>query len=600
MCGDSWWTTCAATSDSNPGYDRKAARLVAWRPSATLSSRLKAKARICFVIPTKAAICRMPMLPISIDHFFSRLTDIWLIGSVHFDAFRADPVAYLTATKWWIKRKRVRARGQFAPLLSQSPNAYKLWVLRRERRNIAHSAPDPEHPIIALLDLTEQHDPDQMNATLASLEAENLPALPILSAPTSGLAAAIAGIDWTTQPWMLPIRPGDRIAPGAASAYRAAMVAAGGRVIYADDDLSAGRQRRAPYFKPDWNNELFRHQDYLSGACVVRADRSDLEAVAGSPDWIARLVAALVGHGKPLHLREMLHHRAIRPAQRLPVRSIAPTRDLPPLSVIVPTRNRVDLLRTCLAGVAAADYPDVEIIVVDNESDDPDTLAYLAMLDPPRYRVLRHSGAFNYSAINNRAVDVAEGRLLCLLNNDIEMMEPGWLATMATQALRPEVGAVGARLLYPDGRVQHAGVVIGVGNAAGHAHRFIRPAEEGYFHRHNLPQFTSAVTAACLVVDRDKFIAVGGLNERDFAVAFNDVDLCLRLNQRGWQSLYEPRATLIHHESVSRGLDRDSVGAARFAGELAALKRIWKTDETFDPYHHPYLSRASEQFAVAL
>ena len=187
-----------------------------------------------------------------------------------------------------------------------------------------------------------------------------------------------------------------------------------------------------------------------------------------------------------------------------------------------------------------------------------------------------------------------------LLNNDIEVREAGWLATMATQALRPEVGAVGARLLYPDGRIQHAGVVIGVGNAAGHAHRFLHPDEEGYFQRHSLPQFTAAVTAACLVVEREKFLAVGGLNETDFAVAFNDVDLCLRLNQKGWQSLYEPRATLIHHESVSRGLDRDSVGSARFSGELAALKRLWKTDEIYDPYHHPHLSRASEQFAVAL
>ncbi|WP_139150028.1 glycosyltransferase family 2 protein, partial [Sphingobium yanoikuyae] len=273
---------------------------------------------------------------------------------------------------------------------------------------------------------------------------------------------------------------------------------------------------------------------------------------------------------------------------------------LPPLSVIVPTRNRVDLLRTCLDGVAAAHYPQANVIVMDNDSDDPETLAYLAALDPARHQVLRHSGAFNYSAINNRAAAQAQGRLLCLLNNDIEMTDPHWLAILATQALRPEVGAVGARLLYPDGRIQHAGVVIGVGNAAGHAHRFLRPDEEGYFHRHSLPQFTMAVTAACLVVERDKFMAVDGLNERDFAVAFNDVDFCLRLNKRGWQSLYEPRATLIHHESVSRGLDRDPVGAARFAGELAALKRLWQTDEIYDPYHHPALSRASEQFAVAL
>ena len=266
--------------------------------------------------------------------------------------------------------------------------------------------------------------------------------------------------------------------------------------------------------------------------------------------------------------------------------------------MIVPTRNRVDLLRTCLEGVIRTQYPEIEIIVVDNDSDDPATLTYLAELDPTKVRVLRHPGPFNYSTINNRAAASTQGKLLCLLNNDIEVIHPDWLAIMATQALRDEVGAVGAQLLYPDGRVQHAGVVLGVGNAAGHAHRFIRPDAEGYFRRHALPQFASAVTGACLVVSRNKFDSVGGLDERNFAVAYNDVDLCLRLNQRGWQSLYEPRAVLIHHESVSRGNDRDPVGAARFAKELAALQRIWKTDEIVDPYHHPQLSRASEQFAM--
>jgi GT2 family glycosyltransferase len=186
------------------------------------------------------------------------------------------------------------------------------------------------------------------------------------------------------------------------------------------------------------------------------------------------------------------------------------------------------------------------------------------------------------------------------MNNDIEVLAPDWLTVMATQALRPEVGAVGAQLLYPDGRIQHAGVVIGVGNAAGHAHRFLQPEAEGYFRRHALPQFVSAVTGACLVVHREKFLAVGGLDEANFAVAFNDVDLCLKLNARGWQSFYEPRAVLVHHESVSRGLDTDPVGAARFAGELAALQRIWRTNEIVDPYHHPMLSRASEQFALDL
>lgn len=540
------------------------------------------------------------MLLKTIYIFSRRIADLWLNLSVHLDAFRAYPSAYLIATKWWIKRKRVRARGQFAPLLSQSSNAYKLWALRQERQGKTHSQPDDSRAIIALVILARKYDPKHLSTTLESLEAEGVPGLIVNPAEKSSLAAAIDKVDWTKAPWLLILNVGDKISPGTASAYRAAMNDPTINIIYADDDLLNGRRRFSPYFKPDWNSELFRHQDYLTGACMIRANRSNLEAVADDPDWSSRLLTALAEEAEPYHLREMLHHRQHRPLQHLPARPLDLAGNLPPISILVPTRNRVDLLRTCLNGIATADYPDVEVIVVDNDSDDPETLAYLAALDPGRYKLLHHSGAFNYSAINNRAAEKAKGKLLCLLNNDIEMTDSHWLATLATQAIRPEVGAVGARLLYPDGRIQHAGVVIGVGNAAGHAHRFLRPDDEGYFHRHNLPQFTMAVTAACLMVEYEKFWAVGGLNEKDFAVAFNDVDLCLRLNRRKWQSLYEPRATLIHHESVSRGLDRDPVGAARFAQELAALKRLWKTDEIVDPYHHPQLSRASEQFAVAL
>lgn len=536
----------------------------------------------------------------SISRYFKRIADFWLTASVHFDAFRLEPRAYLIATKWQIKRRRVRAKGQFARLLSRSPRAYMLWALRQEQVDRAYSPADAYPPIIALIDIRSDHEPKHIAATLETLAAEGLPALLVGTSETPRLIDIIDRIDWEKSPWLLPMAVGDRISPGTAAAYRAAMDNPALRLIYADDDLLKGRRRLAPCFKPDWNAELYAHCDYISGACMVRANRSDLESVIDRSDWAERLVATLAGEGEPLHLREMLHHRQHRPPIGLPAAPLDIAHELPPVSVIVPTRNRVDLLRACLDGVMASDYPDVEIIVVDNDSDDPETLAYLAGLDPTRCKLLRHAGAFNYSAINNRAVDHAQGRLICLLNNDIEIREPDWLAIMATQALRPEVGAVGARLLYPDGRIQHAGVVIGVGNAAGHAHRFLRPDEEGYFHRHNLPQFTAAVTAACLVVERHKFLAVGGLNERDFAVAFNDVDLCLRLNRQGWQSLYEPRVTLIHHESVSRGLDQDPVGAARFAEELAALKRIWKTDEIFDPYHHPQLSRASEQFAVAI
>jgi len=523
---------------------------------------------------------------------------LWLTLSVHFDAFCMAPRAYLTASWWYIRRKRVRARGQFAPLFSHSRRAYDLWRLRE--RAVEAASSDPRLPIIALVDI--RSGKEGLDETLRSLSVEGIAALQIGAPETPTLSDAARQIDWSRDPWLMPITAGDTGATGTATAYSAAIVNAGKavRVAYADDDLldAAGR-RVSPHFKPDWNRELFNHFDYLSGACIFRATPELLETVAAAEDW-HQIVTRVVEQETPLHVRKVLHHRRSRPRPRVPAVPDLPTRELPPVTVVVPTRDRVDLLKTCLTGIEATDYPDIEVIVVDNDSEDPGTLAFLAGLNPARYRVLRHGGPFNYSAINNRAVAEARGRLLCLLNNDIEVVEPHWLAMMTLQAVREEVGAVGARLLYPDGRVQHAGVVIGVGNAAGHAHRLLHPDEEGYFERHALPQFTSAVTAACLVVMRERFLEVGGLDEVNFAVAFNDVDLCMRLNQRGWQSFYEPRATLIHHESVSRGLDRDPVGAARLAGEMTALKRLWHTDRAVDPFHHPELSRMSERFVVGL
>ena len=523
----------------------------------------------------------------------------WLTLSVHFDAFRAAPRAYLTALWWRLRRKRLRARGQLAPLLAQARRAYDLWQLEKNTSIPLNDAFCVATPIVALIDVGPGQG--ELDRTLSSLSSEGVAVLLIGSQDIPTLAEAALWINWSKDPWLLPIGVGDTLASGAGAVYRDAIAGTDVSVIYADDDLLDNRGRRtAPHFKPDWNAELFRHFDYLSGACIFRASREEVEALNGAPDWAQQLVVRMIAERAPLHLRQILHHRQRRPSPRVPLALELPSGDLPLVSVIIPTRNRVDLLRTCLKGIDATDYPQIEVIVVDNDSDDPETLGFLADLDPTRHRILRHEGTFNYSAINNRAVMEARGKLLCLLNNDIEVVEQGWLKAMVSQALRDEVGAVGARLLYPDGRIQHAGVVIGMGNAAGHAHRFIRPNEEGYFYRHALPQFASAVTAACLVVRRDRFLAVGGLDERNFAVAFNDVDLCLRLNQQGWQTLYEPRATLTHHESVSRGLDRDPVGAARFAGELAALQRLWGTHELVDPFHHPELSRASERFVLRL
>lgn len=525
-----------------------------------------------------------------------KLAKVALVFSIHFGAFVFHPIAYLTALKWLILGKKVRASAQFAPLLSKSPKAYTYWSMRACRAQSPHNQEPPIWGLVAVEDAPEE----AVEVTMQSLAAEGLQGFAVAGDQHESLTVLRGLIDWKKGHWFMPMRAGDRLAPGAAAAYRGEIAKTVTHLVYADDDISDTWGRgKVPHFKPDWNSELFRHFDYITGACVLRASIECLAAAATEKNWAAFLVRQSLHKGGAHHVPRVLHRRVIRPQPSHIARPLAIAQVLPKVSVIVPTRNRVDLLRKCLEGVASTQYPDLEVIVIDNDSDDPATLAYLQGLDSSKFIVLRHPGPFNYSAINNRAVQLARGKLLCLLNNDIEVLGPDWLTIMATQAQRDDVGAVGAQLLYPDGRIQHAGVVIGIGNAAGHAHRCVDPKEEGYFRRHMLPQFTSAVTGACLVVDRDRFLAAGGLDERNFPIAFNDVDLCLRLNRLKWQSLYEPRAVLIHHESVSRGHDLDPVGAGRFAGELAALKRIWNTEEIVDPFHHPCLSRAAERFALA-
>jgi GT2 family glycosyltransferase len=418
---------------------------------------------------------------------------------------------------------------------------------------------------------------------------------------TVGQLAELISPDGT---WLLLMNAGDEIAVDALEIYRTAAARhPESSLIYADDDLLTSSGRSEPHFKPDWNPELFESHDFLTGAAIVRATPKMLRGLPSHrpDDWQLTLVKAALRHGSPIHLPVVLHHRANRPQPMPPAKPEPLGMPTTPLvSVIVPTRNHRLLLQTCISGVRRTAYPNIELIIVDNESDDPQILNYFEGLRDEGVQILQVPGPFNFSALNNRASEHARGELLCFLNNDIEVVDEDWLSLLARHAVKQDIGAVGARLLYPDGSVQHAGVVTGVGGGAAHAHRYQRDEEASYFLRDRLPQRVSAVTAACLVVAKDKFLAVGGFNEEDFPVAFNDVDLCLKLNALGWQSFYEPRAQLVHHESRSRGSDRAKENRARFANELAALKRHWGTDRLRDPYHHPQLSAFCERFYIAL
>jgi GT2 family glycosyltransferase len=537
-----------------------------------------------------------------------RLRRLWLNISVHAHAIAADPLAYAQAVLWRIRGFKVRSRNRIAPLCGRSPSAYALWSAREEAA-IPIASVEAGGSDLQILPIVDCRYLGDLAATLASIASAKGAMEPVLIGGPDDLEQRRVALPRDLRSlvpaqgaWICPLLAGDAVSPNSFVTYIAAIQREPSTsIFYSDDDLiSSDRKRTDPHFKPRWNPELFQHHDYVSGAAVIHVSP---EAISKLPErgWVEALVDNCLSEGaSPSHIPKMLHHRRTRPVPAIPPKPSQPLSNRPLVSVIIPTRNHAALLATCVAGVEQADYDNVEIMVVDNESDDVDTLNYLDLLQSKGHRLFRRPGQFNFSAINNDAVREASGSILCFLNNDVEMVDHDWLTLLVRQAVRPEIGAVGPMLLYPDRTIQHAGVYLGIGGGAGHAHRFQGENDSGYFERARLPQLVSAVTGACLVVDHTKFLDVRGFDAELFPVAFNDVDLCLKLNERGWHSFYEPRAKLIHHESKSRGSDRSKLNRVRFAGELAALKVKWGTDINCDPFHHPELSPYSEQFVVGL
>ena len=272
---------------------------------------------------------------------------------------------------------------------------------------------------------------------------------------------------------------------------------------------------------------------------------------------------------------------------------------LPLVSIVICTRDHEALLRRAVESIRSlSTYPHYELVIVDNGSRDPQAVAYLASLaSQPGIQVIRDDSPFNYSRLNNTAVTHCRGEVLCLLNDDIEVITPNWLEEMVAFAIKPDVGAVGARLWYPDGTLQHGGVIIGAGGVAGHAHLRLPKGSPGYFGRAVLQQELSAVTGACLMVRRTVFAEVGGLDEQ-IAVAFNDIDFCLRLRGAGYRNIWTPFAELIHHESASRGPEDNPEKIARFQREVRLMHERWGDVLAGDPYYNPNLSMRSGDYSL--
>lgn len=425
-------------------------------------------------------------------------------------------------------------------------------------------------------------------------------------------------------------------------------------LIYSDEDkIDEEGRRHEPYFKPDWLPDLFHAQNFVSHLTVYRA--SLVQEVGGfrlgyegSQDWdlALRVIERITDQRRIRHIPKVLYHwRAIEGSTALMLseknypleaarraltdafarrdekialhhvpgdhwRVQYPLPAEPPLvSLIIPTRNGLKFLQRCVDSILEkTTYPNYEVVVVDNGSDDPATLAYLQSLDAgthpllqPRHRarVLRYDAPFNFSAINNFAVAQAKGEVVGLLNNDLEVITPGWLDEMAAQALRPGVGCVGAMLYYPNDTIQHAGVIVGLGGVAGHAFRDFPRGTEGKFNRARLVQNYSAVTAACLLIRRSTYIAVGGLDEKNLTIAFNDIDFCLRVRAAGHRNLWTPFAELYHHESVSRGAEDTPEKHERFRSEVEYMMKRWPDEIRHDPAYNPNLTLELTDFTLA-
>jgi GT2 family glycosyltransferase len=263
----------------------------------------------------------------------------------------------------------------------------------------------------------------------------------------------------------------------------------------------------------------------------------------------------------------------------------------PRVSIIIPTRDHLTLLERCITTLKQTDYPDIEWIIIDNDSRETKTLAYLQQLTREGMKILPYSGSFNFSAMNNRAVALASGEIVALVNNDVEMLDLQWLSVMVSELLRSDVGVVGAKLLWANDMVQHAGVLLGLHNHAGHIGNEWHRDDLGYFGLNQHTRGVSAVTAACLVCRREDYLALGGFNEFELMVNFNDVDFCLRLQKiLSKRVVWTPHARLRHLESASRGKEQLPAQQARIAREKRYMRTTWATQIANDPYYNPNLN----------
>lgn len=408
-------------------------------------------------------------------------------------------------------------------------------------------------------------------------------------------------------------------------------------LLYSDEDkINERGNRYDPYFKTDWNKDLFYGQNFISHLGVykhslIKKVNGFREGYEGSQDY--DLALRCIEHLTPrqiCHIPHILYHwRATENSTAVTVsnkgyafeaglkalndhlmRTDQPAvavenvnssyrvkwrlpEQKPLVSIIIPTKDKVDVLSTCVTSILQkTDYEPYEILIIDNNSEEPDTHAYYESIqrDHKQVKVYAYNNEFNFSGIVNYGVDQATGDVVLLMNNDTEVINEDWLSEMAAHCLREEIGAVGAKLYYPNGQIQHAGVFLHKGHPGIHIYAKREKNDPGYFNKLNLTQNYTAVTAACLAIRRQLYLDVGGCDDKNLKVTYNDVDLCLKVQNLGYRNLWTPFAELYHHESLSRGSDLSDSNFSRFKSEHSYMLAKWKNAIAHESYFNPNLS----------
>lgn len=595
-----------------------------------------------------------PVVALEFSRFrFDRTVALFAISRMKWRLHFRDVYTYYSFGKMWEAYNKTFIPGAFE-------YRYKYWIKEVESKFKQYKVKDDTS--LSIIIYPGSRDLESLNRTISSIDNQSYKNLEILvvsgfTGEDGTPAKTVPGPDIkylngdstdrllnkavgeTKGELVIFLKSGDTLHANSLSNIIHFYKLIDSRLLYGDDDvIDQEAERSNPRFKPGWNPYYLYSYDYISNFVIF--DRSLISDYRFGPEtegvetfalllWcienynldnnVIRIPRILVHQDKNtagtacsgdlMEKKRSLLHRFLNRGDGQTDVEIAGgifrlkntiNRDQPGVSIIIPTRDNYSVIKQCITSILEkTSYGNYEIIVLNNQSVDENTLAYFQELN--RYeniRVVDYDHPFNYSKINNYGVSISNGEIICFLNDDTAVMNNEWLYEMVSYVIRPEVGCVGAKLYYSNGKIQHGGVVLGLGHVAGHAHRYFPMDAPGYLNRLVCTQYISAVTGACLMIRKNVFNEVNGFDGENLTVAYNDVDFCIRVRNAGYYNLWTPNAQLYHYESLSRGADNTRMKRRRYRKEVRFMHKKWSKILADDPYYHPCLTNRREDFSL--